>query len=188
MQRKTSSDRTGSSDKIERVQTFTKLFSLFPLSQGQEIEAAIRSYMDLTADIPIRWVRKALWELVTNRNRDFAPSIGAIRAQTAIEIRKKWREVQGFDPEPWTAHGNETLEINRWVDIARVRDGLPKLYDKKPPERITPKTPERVKKADIQRELKMETVESDQKPDPRARDENDCRERQKVTPPEEGFV
>ncbi len=94
------------SDTRERVELYTKLFSVYPLARSQNLEAAMTLHIEETSDIPVRWLKQAVSELVKDPSLTFVPPIGVIRDKALRAIRRARRASKGKAPDPWNAHGD----------------------------------------------------------------------------------
>ena len=86
-------------------------------------------YVALTADIPFGWLDHAVRRLMLQPATIFAPQVGKIREQAAIEIIRTKRVVAGENPDrSQTGLTHVPADrIDHWIARARQIEGLPKI-------------------------------------------------------------
>jgi len=102
----------GSEGFEERVRIFAKLFSIFPVTRGQDQKARIAAFIEETAGIPCYFLRRAL-SMITKTRRDFAPSIGDIHSEAALVYAELLRRGLGQDPFEASLRGLRSESISR---------------------------------------------------------------------------
>lgn len=119
-------------DAEERVRMFTKLFSMYPLPAGENVELKMRAYLDETRDIPALVISHALRRLTRSSARlarkegQFAPLVPEIRAECARYLRERHRAANGLDPQSglsWNDGELDEKHVERWLQ--RAQEPLP---------------------------------------------------------------
>lgn len=116
----------GTWDSKERLRIMTKLFSMYPLAGNQTPNLTMRSYLEELADIPALVLSHALHRL-THKNRAFLPSVGEIRAEAAIVIKRAQPSSQGAHAPGYNPHSDpqQTPDPDRWLSRERILAALP---------------------------------------------------------------
>ncbi len=113
----------------QRLSILAALLGSKPVATSQSLEIMVETYMAMTEDVPLRWLRLGVkWHLAAPER--FAPSIGELRARAATEILRSVRKAEGADPD----RGNngqlvhvKAENIDHWVRIARKAESLPDI-------------------------------------------------------------
>lgn len=104
----------------------TKLFSMYPVSRGQNLDLAIEGYVEVLRQLPWRWVSYAIAIVTEDPDVTFAPPVGRIRNETARQYLRAWRARKGKDPDrDDLGHPIELVDPDRWLRLAREAAGLP---------------------------------------------------------------
>lgn len=69
------------------------------MARNQDLEVTLEGYVTLTADVPLGWLTTAIKRLMMHPETVFAPTVGKIREQSAIEIIRTSRAAEGKDPD-----------------------------------------------------------------------------------------
>jgi len=116
------SSQTSPIDEMaERTRLFTKMFTVWPVSGGQDLKGAILAYIEETRDLPAHWLSCGLSALVREAGRKFAPSVGEIRDATLLAIRRARRLSQGLGPDDYNPQGPAPLSEARELVWAREK-------------------------------------------------------------------
>jgi hypothetical protein len=107
---------------------YAAMLDAFPRARTQDAETTLEAYLELTADIPLRWLVAACRRLLLQTT--FLPTIAEIRNRASVEVVRSWRVQAGKDPDR-SDLGKPTTVGDEWVDhwIARARkiEGLPEI-------------------------------------------------------------
>ena len=99
----------------------TKLFSMYPVSRGQNLDLAIEGYVEALLDTPWPLVSLGIAKLVEDPALTFAPPAGKIREAAALVYHRGTRTSDG-----WNVHGGRP-NIARLLASARRQAGMPEL-------------------------------------------------------------
>lgn len=113
-----------------RLALFGQLLGSKPVATNIDLELTAEGYLNMTADLPYRWLALSLrWHMLDPANR-FAPSIGDVRKRAALEFLRAWRLHHGKDPDRQDNGQPVTLadsNIDEWIKRARKLEGLPEI-------------------------------------------------------------
>lgn len=116
-------------EQAKRIQLFAVMLGAFPVARNQDLEVTLDGYVTLTADVPMGWLVQAIKRLMMHPDTVFAPTVGKIREQSAIEIIRTKRLSEGKDPDrsdtgitACPAH-----QIDHWIGQARKLMKLPEI-------------------------------------------------------------
>jgi hypothetical protein len=106
---------------------FAVMLGAYPVARNQDLEITLDGYVTLTADIPLGWLAHAVRRLMMHPDTVFAPTVGKIREQAAIEIIRTKRLAEGNDPDRSLTGPTHVPadKIDHWVARARRIEGLP---------------------------------------------------------------
>lgn len=105
-------------DRTERLRMVTKLFSMFPLSKGQDMELAMAGYIEHTMDIPTHWMSVGLFNLLQDDETVFVPPVGKIRRAAAVAYRESLHRSDWTDASSST----ENLLAKARLDAGMLED------------------------------------------------------------------
>lgn len=113
-----------------RLALFGQLLGSKPMATNIDLELTAEGYLNMTADLPYRWLQLSIrWHLLDPIQR-FAPTIGEIRHRAALEFLRAWRSQNGDDPDRQGDGRPVHLEpgrIDLWIGRARKAEGLPEI-------------------------------------------------------------
>ena len=112
-----------------RIKLFAGMLGASAMAGNQDLEVSLEGYLELTADIPLRWLIQAVQREMM-RPGPFAPSIGDVRSRAALEILRSWRVQLGKNPDVQD-DGRPVVcpekHVDHWVGRARQLEGLPEI-------------------------------------------------------------
>lgn len=116
-------------EQAKRIQLFAVMLGAFPVARNQDLEVTLDGYVTLTADIPIGWLTQAIKRLMMHPDTVFAPTVGKIREQSAIEIIRTKRLGDGKDPDRSDTGITKcpAEQIDHWISQARRLLKLPAI-------------------------------------------------------------
>ena len=116
-------------EQAKRIQLFAVMLGAFPVARNQDLEVTLDGYVTLTADVPMGWLVQAVKRLMMHPDTVFAPTVGKIREQSAIEIIRTNRVVKGKDPDrSQTGPTHVPAEkIDYWIAEGRRVMSLPAI-------------------------------------------------------------
>lgn len=113
-----------------RLALFGQLLGSKPMATNIDLELTAEGYLNLTADVPFRWLHLSIrWHLLDPIQR-FAPTIGEIRQRAALEVLRAWRVHLGKDPDrqdDGRLVGCRPENVDVWIGRARKVEGLPEI-------------------------------------------------------------
>ncbi len=103
----------------------TKLFAMFPVGRMQNLDLAIEGYVEALRSLPWQWVSVAIGAVIQDPALVFAPPVGRIRQETALQYMRAWRARKGRDPDrDELGHPVGCADPERWLGLARDAAGL----------------------------------------------------------------
>ena len=116
-------------EQAKRIQLFAVMLGAFPVARNQDLSVTLDGYVTLTADIPIGWLTQAIKRLMMHPDTVFAPTVGKIREQSAIEIIRTKRMADGKDPDRSDTGITKcpAEQIDHWIGQARKLLKLPEI-------------------------------------------------------------
>ncbi len=105
------------------------MLGAFPVARNQDLEVTLDGYVTLTADVPFGWLVQAIKRLMMHPETVFAPTVGKIREQSAIEIIRTKRVSDGKDPDRSDTGITKcpAEQIDHWIAQARKLLKLPEI-------------------------------------------------------------
>ena len=116
----------------DRLSTFARLASAFPMSRGQDMELTLDTYIKLTMDVPPRWLATAVVKLCRMSGTGFIPTIGRVLQVVATEARAVHRRANGQDPTNGDRGPLKDVpedRVDEYIGRVRAWEGLPALPD-----------------------------------------------------------
>lgn len=112
-----------------RLTLLAALLGSKPVATSQDLEVTGETYLNLTADIPLRWLTVSVrWHLLDPSR--FGPSIGEVKTRAMTEFLRSMRSAKGLDPD----RGNNgqvvqcsATNVDHWIGVARKADDLPEI-------------------------------------------------------------
>ena len=116
-------------EQAKRIQLFAVMLGAFPVARNQDLEVTLDGYVTLTADVPFGWLVQAIKRLMMHPETVFAPTVGKIREQSAIEIIRTKRLSDGKDPDRSDTGITKcpAEQIDHWIGQARKLLNLPEI-------------------------------------------------------------
>lgn len=106
------------------------MLGAYPVARNQDLEVTLEGYVTLTADVPLGWLTTAIKRLMMHPETVFAPTVGKIREQSAIEIIRTSRAAEGKDPDRGERGGVvqcQAEHIDHQIARARRLMNLPEI-------------------------------------------------------------
>lgn len=113
-----------------RLALFGRLLGSYPVATSQDLELTVEVYLEMTADVPFRFLSVAVGRLMLDPETRFAPRVGEVRQRSALEVCRSWRQVLKKDPDrqddgkPVVVPGRA---VDFWITKARQLEGLPEI-------------------------------------------------------------